>query len=68
MNDYMIALKGGFDNWSEKPEADRKEVMSRFAAWAKHLMDKGHYKDCVRPEPASENRRIAASEFIGRVP
>jgi hypothetical protein len=61
MNDYMIVLKGGFENWSTKPEAEKKEVMSHFAQWAKHLIDKGHYKDCVRPEPMSESRRVTMS-------
>lgn len=58
MNEYMIALKGGFDNWSKKPELERKEVMSQFELWAKLLMDKRHYQNCVRPKPTAEHRRI----------
>jgi hypothetical protein len=56
MNQYMIALKGGFDNWSARSEIERQEVMSQFQGWAKKLSEEGRYKDCARP--VGENRRI----------
>jgi hypothetical protein len=56
MQTYMLALKGGFDNWSERAEAERKEIMNQFAAWAEKLSQEGRYQDCVRP--VGENRRV----------
>ena len=56
MPNYMIALKGGFDNWSTRPEAEKKEVMSQFSGWAKKLSEEGRYQDCARP--VGENRRV----------
>ena len=56
MSTYMMALKGGFDNWSSRTETDRKQVMFQFSAWAKELSEQGRYKDCHRP--IGENRRI----------
>lgn len=57
MQEYMIVLKGGFENWATKSEADRQEVMMQFSGWAKSLKEKGHYQNCVRP--VGENRKIS---------
>lgn len=60
MNQYMIALKGGFDNWQTRSEMERKDVMTLFQGWAKKLSDEGRYKDCFRP--VGENRRITKQD------
>lgn len=62
MSEYMIALKGGFDTWDKKSENEKMEQMSHFSRWADGLIEKGHYKTCLRPEPSGENRRISLSE------